>query len=65
MTGLMRCRRTTSRAYVGTVRVLSITDANRAFVEWSLTWTDSHGGVAEFCDPIYRALLDRLKVHFA
>jgi hypothetical protein len=51
--------------YVGTVRVLPVTDADEAFVEWSSTWTTSGGGVAEFCNPIYRALLEALKAHFA
>lgn len=50
--------------YVGTVRVLPVTDRNEAFVEWSSSWEDSKGGVQEFCDPIYRALLDAMKRHF-
>ena len=41
-----------------------MTDGNATFVEWSSSWQDSKGGVTEFCDPIYKALLDSLKKHF-
>lgn len=51
--------------YVGVVRVFSVTDGDATFVEWSSSWQDSQGGVKEFCDPIYKALLDSLKQHFA
>ena len=51
--------------YIGVVRVFAVTDGNGTFVEWSSTWQDSQGGVKEFCDPIYKALLDSLKHHFA
>lgn len=51
--------------YVGAIRVFPVTDRNTAFVEWSSSWQDSQGGVKEFCDPIYKALLDSLKKHFA
>ena len=51
--------------YVGLVRVSSVTDSDATFVEWSSSWQDSQGGVKEFCDPIYKALLDSLKQHFA
>jgi hypothetical protein len=50
--------------YIGVVRVFTVTDGNGTFVEWSSTWQDSQGGVKEFCDPIYKALLDSLKHHF-
>jgi hypothetical protein len=53
------------QGYVTAVRVLPVTDSETAFVEWSSTWTESKGGVADFCNPIYRALLDQLKAHFA
>ena len=42
-----------------------MTDGDATFVEWSSSWQDSQGGVKEFCDPIYKALLDSLKQHFA
>lgn len=51
--------------YIGEVRVQPITDANQTFVLWTSSWEDSGGGVAAFCDPIYRALLDALKKHFS
>lgn len=51
--------------YLARVRVFPVTDADGAFVEWSSSWEDSNGGVAEFCDPIYKALLNSLKAHFA
>jgi hypothetical protein len=51
--------------YVGTVRVFPVTDGNGTFVEWSSSWQDSKGGVKEFCDPIYQALLGALQKHFS
>ncbi len=51
--------------YVGVIRVFALTDSDATFVEWSSSWQDSQGGVKEFCDPIYKALLDSLKQHFA
>ena len=53
------------QGYVGTVRALPVTDSGETFVEWSSSWAESGGGVANFCNPIYRALLDALKAHFA
>ena len=53
------------QGYVGKVRVLPVTDDGSTFVEWTSRWTSSGGGVIEFCDPIYRALLDDLKQHFS
>ena len=51
--------------YVGTVRVSPVTDTSATFVEWSSGWESSKGGAEEFCNPIYKALLDSLKAHFA
>lgn len=47
--------------YVGKVRVLPITDSDRAFVEWESTY-ESHddAAVGELCNPIYHALLQTL-----
>jgi len=53
------------QGYVGKVQVRPVTDSDEAFVEWSSSWAESGGGVAEFCNPIYRALLDALKLHHA
>jgi hypothetical protein len=49
---------------VGTVRVMPVTDGGGTFVAWSSSWQDSNGGVKEFCDPIYQALLNALRQHF-
>ena len=43
--------------YVGQVRAFSLTDGDKTFVEWTSSWQDSQGGVKEFCDPVYQALL--------
>ncbi|MEX2515584.1 MAG: SRPBCC family protein [Gammaproteobacteria bacterium] len=51
--------------YIGEIRVFPVTDNEQTFVLWSSSWEDSNGGVAEFCDPIYKALLDALKKHFS
>lgn len=51
--------------YVGEVNVSPVTADNSTFVLWTSSWDDSGGGVTEFCDPIYKALLDALKKHFS
>ena len=50
--------------YVGTVRVRPVTSDGTTFVEWSSSWSESEGGVAEFCDPIYQGLLTALQKRF-
>jgi len=47
--------------YVGEVQVFPVTDDDASFVLWTSSWDDSNGGVAEFCNPIYQALLGDLK----
>lgn len=49
------------KGYIGKVQVFPVTDANASFVLWTSSWESSGGGVAEFCNPIYRALLSALK----
>jgi hypothetical protein len=51
--------------YIGEVRVQPITEDDSSFVTWGSSWEASGGGVAEFCNPIYQALLGQLKKHFA
>ena len=53
------------QGYIGEVRLFPVTDANATLVLWTSHWDSSGGGVAEFCDPIYRALLADLKKTFA
>lgn len=53
--------------YFGEVRVIPITvpgDSEQSVVVWESSWETESGGVEEFCDPIYRALLADLKSHF-
>lgn len=53
------------RNYVGTVQVFPVSDTNESFVVWKSEWEwTKDGGVAEFCNPIYHALLQELKRHF-
>lgn len=55
--------------YFGEVRVLPVTvgAGEQSVVVWTSSWS-SEGGeggpVADFCDPIYRALLSDMKAHF-
>lgn len=48
------------QGYVGCIRLLEHTDGDQTFVEWSSTWSDSNGGVKEFCDPVYKGALEAL-----
>lgn len=53
--------------YVGEVKVLPITvpaTPDQCLVVWTSTWVSEEGGVSEFCDPIYTALLTDMKNHF-
>jgi hypothetical protein len=52
--------------YIGNVRVLPITEDNTSLVVWTSKWVDDkEGKVADFCNPIYHALLQDLKSHFS
>ena len=50
--------------YIGTVQLHPITESNTTLVVWITKWDHSEGGVAEFCNPIYQALLSDLKGQF-
>ncbi len=52
--------------YVGTVRLLPVTDSSATFVEWTSSFqSDSDQAVSDFCNPVYVALLGALKSHLA
>ena len=52
--------------YVGTVRLLPVTDSGATFVEWTSSFqSDSDQAVSDFCNPVYVALLGALKSHLA
>ena len=52
--------------YLGTVRLYAVTDSNTTFVEWTSSYeSDSEQAVADFCNPIYAALLDAMKSFFS
>ena len=52
--------------YIGEVTVFPITENNTSFVLWTSKWTSAKDeGVADFCNPIYHALLQDLKNHFS
>ena len=51
--------------YTGTVKVHPITSDNTTFVEWRSKYdTNDDQAVADFCNPIYEALLSALKAYF-
>ena len=51
--------------YVGAVALRPVTSSGRTFIEWVATYeTDSAEAVAEFCNPLYAALLASLKSKF-
>ena len=51
--------------YLGEVSVIPVTENDSSVVVWSSKWASSkEGGVADFCNPIYHALLQDLKSHF-
>ena len=52
--------------YLGTVVLRPVTDTDATFVEWEATYdSPTEDAVAEFCNPIYVALLDAMKKHFS
>lgn len=52
--------------YVGEVTVYPVSENNTSFVLWTSEWKSSKaGGVAEFCSPVYHALLQDLKLYFS
>ena len=56
----------TIKNYTGTVTLYPVTDSDHTFVEWTTSYGASNEDeVAEFCNPIYAALLTALKNHVA
>ena len=52
--------------YLGTVRLLPVTDSGATFVEWTSSYqSDSDQAVSDFCNPVYAALLGALKSHLS
>ncbi len=52
--------------YIGEVTVFSVSENNTSFVLWTSKWDSAkESGVADFCNPIYHALLQDLKSHFS
>lgn len=52
--------------YVGSVRVLPVTDRDASFVEWQSSYqSNDDAAVGAFCNPIYQAALGALKRSFA
>jgi hypothetical protein len=51
--------------YIGEVTVFPVTANNKSFVLWTSRWKSEKGGVADFCNPIYHAILQDLKAHFS
>jgi hypothetical protein len=52
--------------YVGEVSVFSVSDNDTSFVLWTSQWeATKEDGVADFCNPVYHALLQDLKSHFS
>ena len=52
--------------YLGKVRVFSVSDNDTSFVLWTSKWkTTKEDGVADFCNPIYHAILQDLKNYFS
>ncbi|HUP63234.1 MAG TPA: SRPBCC family protein [Thermoanaerobaculia bacterium] len=51
--------------YVGSVRVLPVTDRDASFVEWQSNYeANDDAAVGAFCNPIYQAALGALKRSF-
>jgi hypothetical protein len=52
--------------YVGSVAVSPVTENDTTFVEWQSTYESANDSeIADFCNPIYVALLAAMKEHFA
>jgi len=49
------------QGYVGEVKLYSVTENNGTFVVWTSDWDVGGEEVADFCSPIYHALLADLK----
>ena len=51
--------------YYGSVRLLSVTDNETCFIEWSSRWEAKGSEAEEFCHAIYVALLADLQKSFS
>jgi len=53
------------KGYVAEMNVFPVTENDTTFVLWTSEWESAKDeGVAEFCNPLYEALLQDLKTHF-
>jgi hypothetical protein len=50
--------------YRGEIQLAPVTMGEGTFIEWTSHWRTDEGGVEEFCDPIYQALLGAMSEHF-
>ncbi len=50
--------------YIGSVRLIPITDNDTCLIEWSSSWESATDDACEFCHNIYVALIDELKKAF-
>lgn len=55
----------TLAGYRGTIKISPITIGEGTFVEWSSSWENDNPAVADFCDPIYKALLGCLQSKYS
>lgn len=56
------------QGYFGEVSVLPVTapdGVEQTVVVWTSDWDSEEGGVHEFCDPVYKALLNDLYSYFS
>jgi len=50
--------------YIGTVRLLPVTRGGHTFFEWSTKYEGDEEAIAELCNGIYNALLEKLEEKF-
>ena len=50
--------------YIGTVRLIPITDNDTCLIEWSSSWEAPKDDACDFCHNIYVALINELKKAF-
>ncbi len=48
--------------YIGTVQLFPVTMDHTTFMSWSSSWNANNHAAVDFCEPIYRSLLQELSL---
>ena len=51
--------------YIGTIQLFPVTIDHATFVAWSSSWNANNNDAVDFCEPIYRSMLQELSLNLS